>query len=155
MARVSTALSFPLHDFVFPRHNRQAVESGEAKHTASRSGLRLYTPSPTATNHRPVLNSLGLADVPPLDYRIPYTMLRYGQAENTPHRCALAQHSLRYECRSSIPEGVLIGKKTYNAGVAKASLASYAFFCRWLPVKHALLNTRRLAFWRASFTTAQ
>ena len=155
MARVSTALSFPLHDFVFPRHYRQAVESREAKRTTSRSGFRLYTPSPPGTGHLPVLDILGVAGVLSLDYRIPYTMLRYGQAENTPHRCAQAHHSLRYEFRSSIPKGVLIGKKTYNAGVAKASLASYAFFCRWLPVKHALLNTRRLEFWRASFTTAQ
>ena len=106
MARVSTALSFPLHDFVFPRHYRQAVESREAKRTTSRSGFRLYTPSPTGTGHLPVLDILGVAGVPSLDYRIPYTMLRYGQAENTPHRCAQAQHSLKYECRSSIPNGV-------------------------------------------------
>ena len=106
MARVSTALSFPLHDFVFPRHYRQAVESREAKRTTSRSGFRLYTPSPPGTGHLPVLDILGVAGVPSLDYRIPYTMLRYGQAENTPHRCAQAQHSLKYECRSSIPNGV-------------------------------------------------
>ena len=127
MARVSTALSFPLHDFVFPRHYRQAVESREAKRTTSRSGFRLYTPSPPGTGHLPVLDILGVAGVPSLDYRIPYTMLRYGQAENTPHRCALAQHSLRYECRSSIPEGVLTGKNTYNAGVAKSVISIIRF----------------------------
>ena len=60
---------------------------------ALRSERRLHTPKPTGEGHLSILHTVEVPDAsrPLFSYTLHHA--RYGQAENTPHHCALARHT--------------------------------------------------------------